>query len=114
MRRDKPKRTRRQAARAGAGAQDAPAALAELGTAGYPPKTRRRLRNVNVACYTIAISCALFALTYAQEDPALFRNPIIINLDMMVAALMVPAVHRVHEVAGAALHGRRRHGRPVR
>jgi adenylate cyclase len=75
--------------------------LAELGTSRYPPKTRRRLRNINVACYTIAVSCALFALTFWQEDAELFRGAIIVNLEMLVAALLVPFVHRFHEVAGA-------------
>lgn len=76
-------------------------ALAELGTSRYPPKTRRRLRNINVACYTIAISCALFALTFALEDASTYRVAIVINLLMMVDALIVPAIHRIHEVAAA-------------
>jgi MASE7 len=77
------------------------ARLAELGTAGYPPKTRRRSRNINVACHTIAVSCLLFALTYYAEDPALYSTAVWVNLVMMVAALMVPVIHRIHEVAGA-------------
>jgi len=76
-------------------------ALAQLGTAGYPPKTRRRLRNINVACYAVAVSCAFFVLTFAQEDPTVYRGAIIINLAMMAAALAVPAGHRLHEIAGA-------------
>jgi adenylate cyclase len=76
-------------------------ALVELGTAGYAPKTRRRLRNINVGCYTIAVSCVLFALTFALQDATRFRGAIIINLVMMVAAFSVPAFHRLHELAGA-------------
>jgi adenylate cyclase len=75
--------------------------LAELGTSRYPPKTRRRLRNINVACYAIAVSCALFALTFWLEDPVLYRGAVIVNLEMMVAMLLVPFVHRFHEIAGA-------------
>jgi len=75
--------------------------LAELGTDGYSPKTRRRLRNINVACYTIAVSCLLFAFTYWAEDARLYNSAALINLAMMCAALLVPMVHRIHEVAGA-------------
>jgi adenylate cyclase len=76
-------------------------ALVELGTTGYPPRTGRRLRNINVACYTIAVSCVLFALTFALQDATRFRGAIIINLVMMVAAFLVPVFHRLHELAGA-------------
>ena len=76
-------------------------ALIALGTEGHPPKTRRRLKSINVASFTIAISCALFALTYALEDFALYRGAAAINLAMMVAALSVPAFHRLNDFAGA-------------
>ncbi len=76
-------------------------ALAELGTAGYPPRTRRRLRNINVACYAISVSSLLFALTFWLEDAALYRGPVLANLAMMVSALAVPALHRLHEIAAA-------------
>jgi len=77
------------------------ARLAELGTSGYPPKTRRRLRNINVACYTVAVSCLLFAFTYWAGDARLYNSVALVNIAMMVAALAVPLVHRFHEVAGA-------------
>ena len=76
-------------------------ALVAVGTAGYPPATRRRLRNINVGCYTVALSCALFALTFALEGASLYRGPMAINLAMMVAAISVPAFHRIHELAGS-------------
>lgn len=75
--------------------------LIELGTSGYPPKIRRRMRNINVGCYTIAVSCALFALTFALEDAARYRGAVTINMAMMAAALSVPMWHRIHDVAGA-------------
>lgn len=75
--------------------------LAELGTSGYPPQTRRRLRNINVACYAIAVASALFALTFALEDVSRYRVAVAINVMMMVDALFVPAIHRLHEAAGA-------------
>lgn len=77
------------------------AAAVEFGTAGYPPKTRRRLRSVNLGCYAVAVVGALFALTYALEDATLYRGAVIINLVMMAAALTVPPLHRFNEVVGA-------------
>ena len=76
-------------------------ALVSLGTEDYPPKTRRRLKSINVASFTIAISCGLFALTYAAEDFSLYRGAVAINLAMMLAGLSVPAFHRRNDVAGA-------------
>jgi hypothetical protein len=43
--------------------------LIELGTSGYPPKIRRRMRNINVGCYTIAVSCALRMPTRPSGGP---------------------------------------------
>ena len=54
----------------------------ELGTRAYPPKTRRRLKSVNVGCFTITISCLLFALTYALEDASLYRDAVVLNFAM--------------------------------
>lgn len=78
-------------------------ALADHGTAGYPPKTRRRLRNINVAAYTIAVSCLLFALTFALQDPTVYRGPVLVNIAMALAMLVLPTLHRIHETAGAVL-----------
>jgi adenylate cyclase len=75
-------------------------ALVEYGTGRYPTKTRRRLRNLNVAAYTIAVSCLLFAFTYGLEDAELYRGAVIANLGMMVAMLAVPALNRVHDIGG--------------
>jgi adenylate cyclase len=76
-------------------------ALIAIGTQSYPPKTRRRLKSINVASFTIAISCALFALTYALEDFALYRGAVAINFAMMAAGVSVPAFHRINDFAGA-------------
>jgi adenylate cyclase len=75
--------------------------VAALGTAGYPPRTCRRLQNINVGSFTIALSCLLFAVTYALEDFALYRGAAAINLAMGAAALAVPAFHRINDTAGA-------------
>jgi adenylate cyclase len=71
-----------------------------LGTEGYDPKTRRRLRSLNVGCFTIAVSCGLFALTYALEDPSLYAYAVAVNLAMMMGASIVPAFHRINDLAG--------------
>jgi adenylate cyclase len=75
-------------------------ALVERGTERYPAKTRRRLRNLNVAAYTIAVSCLLFAFTYALEDAELYRSAVAVNLAMMAAMLVVPVMNRFHDVGG--------------
>src|SRR5688572_20069391 len=79
--------------------------LIALGTHGYPPKIRRRLQSTNVGSYTIAISCGLFALTYALEDVSLYRGAVLINLAMMAAAASVPLFHRINDLAGAIFIG---------
>lgn len=74
--------------------------LVELGTHRYPPKTRRRLKRLNVGAFAVAASCLFFALTYALEDAALYRDAVILNLALMVTALATPAFHRVNDIAG--------------
>jgi adenylate cyclase len=75
--------------------------LIALGTAGYPPKSRRRLKSINVGAFTIAASCGLFALTYALEDFPHYRGAVAVNLVMMAAGLITPAFHRINDYAGA-------------
>ncbi len=75
--------------------------IVELGTRDYPPKTRRRLKSVNVGAFTVALSCLLFALTYALEDASLYRNAIELNLALMLMSLCVPAFHRINDTAGS-------------
>ena len=55
---------------------------------------------LNLISYLIAIATLLYALQYVMIDAALFAPVIAINLGLVVAALMVPLIHRVHEVAG--------------
>jgi adenylate cyclase len=75
--------------------------LISLGTEKYPPKTARRLKSVNVGAYTIAVSCLLFAITYAVEDAALYKDAVILNLVLMLTTLIAPAFHRFNDIAGA-------------
>jgi adenylate cyclase len=73
--------------------------LAGLGTRGYSPKIRRRLKSLNVGAFAVAVSCVLFALTYALEDAAIYRDAIFLNLALMLIALSTPAFHRINEIA---------------
>ncbi len=75
--------------------------LVAIGTRAYPPKTQRRLKSVNVGAFTVAVSCLLFALTYAQEDAWLYRDAIALNLALMLISLSVPAFHRINDNAGS-------------
>jgi adenylate cyclase len=75
--------------------------IISLGTQDYPPKTRRRLKSVNVGAYTVATSCLLFAITYAAEDATLYRTAIVLNLVLMLTSLITPAFHRFNDIAGA-------------
>lgn len=79
--------------------------LVELGTHRYPPKVQRRLKSVNVGAFTVAVSCLLFALTYAIEDAFLYRDAIILNLALMLIALSTPAFHRISDIAGPLYMG---------
>jgi adenylate cyclase len=77
--------------------------IASIGTHFYPPTTRRRLKALNVGSFTVAVSCLLFAITYALENAPLYRDAILVNLALMLVALSVPAFHRINEIAGVLL-----------
>ena len=77
--------------------------LIDLGTEGYPPKTRRRLKILNAMAYLIVVFSALYALTYALEGAWMYRWAIAINLALVLVGLAVPASHRLHETAGGLL-----------
>ncbi len=77
------------------------AGLVAIGTRPYPPKTRRRLKSVNVGAFTVVVSCILFALTYALEDATLYHDAILVNLAMALVCASVPAFHRINDVAGS-------------
>ena len=42
--------------------------VAEAGTRGYPPDTRRRLKIVNMIAYLIAITTLLYAIQQSMMD----------------------------------------------
>jgi adenylate cyclase len=74
--------------------------LIDLGTAGYPPRVRRRLKILNAMGYLIAISSFGYAISYAVVDPYLYRWIIAINLALTVMGVSLPLMHRVHEIMG--------------
>ena len=77
--------------------------LAELGTAGYPPDVRRRLLILNLFAYLVAATTAGYALQQIQLDFETYKPLVFINLALLVMALLVPAMHRLHEIAGGML-----------
>ena len=88
--------------------------LLDLGTAGYPTRIRRRLKLLNAVAGLIVLSSAIYALSYALSDAAVYRWIIGINVALIAIALAVPLLHRAHEICaglviavaeGAALFG---------
>ena len=82
------------------GAARVTALIVELGTEGYPPPIRRRLKILNVMAYLIVVFSLIYAGSYALTDAAEYRWIIAINLALVVMGLSVPLLHRVHEVMG--------------
>src|SRR3954451_8621035 len=74
--------------------------LVELGTAGYPLRTRRRLKILNAFAALIAVSSAGYALSYTLTDARTYRWIIAINLMLVLMGLCVPLLHRVNDILG--------------
>jgi adenylate cyclase len=80
--------------------------LVDLGTAGYPLRTRRRLKILNAFAALIAVSSASYAVSYALPDARVYRWIITINLALVAMALCVPLLHRVNDIiAGLVIAG---------
>lgn len=77
--------------------------LLDLGTAGYTAGERRRLNILNATAGLIVVSSSAYALSYALTDAHAYRWVIAINLALVVMAMLVPAAHRIHVVAGGLL-----------
>ena len=77
--------------------------LAELGTEGYPPEVKRRLKILNLFAYLVAVATLAYALQHLFIDAEKFRPVILLNLFLVVVALLVPLGHRVHEIAGGLM-----------
>src|SRR5690348_15091848 len=80
--------------------------LLELGTTGYPLRTRRRLKILNALAALIVITSSVYGLSYAITDAHAFRWIIAINLGLVAMALCVPLMHRVSDIlAGLVIAG---------
>ncbi|MCC7250572.1 MAG: adenylate/guanylate cyclase domain-containing protein [Hyphomicrobium sp.] len=79
------------------------ARLAEAGTAGYPPETKRRLMILNMIAYLIVVTTAIYALQQTLLDYDRYWPIIYINLAIVVVMLAVPFMHRFGAVAAALL-----------
>ncbi len=73
--------------------------LLAAGTSQYDEETRRRLRVLNLVSYIIAVATFAYAMQYMLIDARHFAPVININLGLVVVALLVPVMHRVHEIA---------------
>lgn len=80
--------------------------LLDLGTAGYPLRTRRRLKILNALAALIVITSSVYTLSYAITDAHAFRWIIAINFGLVAMALCVPLMHRVSDIlAGLVIAG---------
>jgi adenylate cyclase len=77
--------------------------LAEAGTQGYPPETKRRLMILNMIAYLIAITTLIYTLQQIAIDDPRYRPVVIINLALFFIMLAVPFMHRFGDIAGAML-----------
>jgi adenylate cyclase len=74
--------------------------LAEIGTAGYPPDVRRRLKILNLVAYLIAISTFVYLLQQVGMNYWRYRPIIWLNLVLIPLVLAVPLAHRFSAIAG--------------
>jgi adenylate cyclase len=77
--------------------------LLELGTDGYPPDIKIRLKIMNAIAYLIAISTAAYSVQHLFIDFEKYRLMILLNAGIIFAAMLVPLSHRIHEIAGGIL-----------
>lgn len=77
--------------------------LAEAGTDGYPPETKRRLMILNMIAYLIAVSTLVYFVQQTFLDYDRYWPIVYINLAIVIVMLAVPFVHRFGAVAAALL-----------
>ena len=77
--------------------------LAESGTQGYPPDTKRRLMILNMIAYLIAVSTLVYALQHTFLDFEKYKPVILINLSLVGVVLLVPLSHRISDIAGGLI-----------
>src|SRR5262245_44418221 len=64
--------------------------LAQAGTEGYPPDTKRRLMILNMIAYLIAITTLIYTLQQIAINDARYRPVVLINLALFFIMLAVP------------------------
>ncbi|MGH1419265.1 MAG: adenylate/guanylate cyclase domain-containing protein [Hyphomicrobiaceae bacterium] len=74
--------------------------LAEAGTAGYDPETKRRLMIMNFIAYLIAVTTLVYAVQHIFLDFEKYKLLIYINLALVATAIVIPLSHRINEMAG--------------
>ncbi len=77
--------------------------MAEAGTHGYPPETKRRLMILNMIAYLIAVSTLIYAIQHAFLDFEKYKPVVLINLALVAVAVLVPWSHRISDVAGGLI-----------
>ena len=77
--------------------------LSEAGTAGYPADTKRRLMILNMFAYLVMLTTVGFALQYGLTEGVEYRPLVLINIAIALVVALVPAAHRVSEIAGGLL-----------
>lgn len=77
--------------------------LAQAGTAGYDPDTKRRLMILNMIAYLIVVTTLIYAVQQSFLDFAQYWPIIYINFAIVVIVAAVPFVHRFGPVAAALL-----------
>ncbi|MFN3869186.1 MAG: adenylate/guanylate cyclase domain-containing protein, partial [Hyphomicrobiaceae bacterium] len=82
---------------------DALGRLAEAGTDGYPPDTKRRLMILNMFAYLVILTTVGFALQYGLTEGIEYRPLVLINVAIALVVSLVPVAHRVSEIAGGLL-----------
>ncbi|MCB1511647.1 MAG: adenylate/guanylate cyclase domain-containing protein [Hyphomicrobiaceae bacterium] len=75
----------------------------ELGTAGYPPEIKIRLKIMNAIAYLIAFTTAGYTVQHLFLDYEKFKLLILLNASLAFVALLVPSCHRINEIAGGLL-----------
>lgn len=76
-------------------------ALAEAGTEGYPPDTKRRLMILNMISYLIAVTTAIYSVQNSFMDYERYRPVILLNTALFFVMLTVPFLHRFGDIAAA-------------
>jgi adenylate cyclase len=77
--------------------------LAEAGTQGYPPETKRRLMILNMIAYLIVVTTLIYAVQQTFVDYDRYWPIIYINFAIVIIVAAVPFMHRFGAVAAALL-----------